>query len=113
MALTTKTVAVIAVLLLVVGFAAGWFLRHSCSRSCTSTRGSFRRSSVSHRICILYEGQRRKEGMLRPGDKPPGKEDGVDFTILDVSDTQTPGALETGCGVSMQKAKIWVWVSCP
>jgi hypothetical protein len=27
MALTTKTIAVIAVLLLVVGFAAGWFLR--------------------------------------------------------------------------------------
>jgi hypothetical protein len=31
-------------------------------------------------------GQRRKEGMLRPGDKPPEKEDSVDFTILDVSD---------------------------
>ena len=30
--------------------------------------------------------RRRKEGMLRPGDKPPEKEDGVDFTILDVSD---------------------------
>ena len=24
--------------------------------------------------------------MLRPGDKPPGKDDGRDFTILDVSD---------------------------
>ncbi len=30
-------------------------------------------------------GQRRKEGVLRLGDKPPGKEDSVDFTILDVS----------------------------
>ena len=35
-------------------------------------------------------GQRRKEGTLRPGDKPPGKEDGVDFTILDVSDYDPP-----------------------
>jgi len=35
-------------------------------------------------------GQRRKEGMPRPGDKPPGKEDGVDFTILDVSDYDPP-----------------------
>jgi hypothetical protein len=36
------------------------------------------------------KGQRRKEGVLRPGDKPPGKEDGVDFTILDVSDYDPP-----------------------
>jgi len=35
-------------------------------------------------------GQWRKEGTLRPGDKPPGKEDGVDFTILDVSDYDLP-----------------------
>jgi hypothetical protein len=35
-------------------------------------------------------GQRRKEGMLRPGDKPLEKEDGVDFTILDVSDYDPP-----------------------
>ena len=35
-------------------------------------------------------GERRKEGMLRPGDKPPEKEDGVDFTILDVSDYDPP-----------------------
>jgi len=32
------------------------------------------------------KGQRRKEGMLRPGDKPPEKEDSVNFTILDISD---------------------------
>jgi len=35
-------------------------------------------------------GQRRKEGMLRPGDTPPEKEDSVDFTILDVSDYDPP-----------------------
>jgi len=35
-------------------------------------------------------GQRRKERTLRPGDKPPGKKDGVDFTILDVSDYDPP-----------------------
>jgi hypothetical protein len=35
-------------------------------------------------------GERRKEGMLRPGDKPPEKEDNVDFTILDVSDYDPP-----------------------
>jgi hypothetical protein len=28
--------------------------------------------------------------MLRPGNKPPGKEDSVDFTILDVSDCDLP-----------------------
>jgi hypothetical protein len=27
-------------------------------------------------------GQQRKEGTLRPGDKPPEKEDGVDFTRI-------------------------------
>ena len=32
------------------------------------------------------KGQRRKEGMLRPGDKLPEKEDSRDFTILDASD---------------------------
>ena len=35
-------------------------------------------------------GERPKEGMLRPGDKPPEKEDSVDFTILDVSDYDPP-----------------------
>jgi hypothetical protein len=35
-------------------------------------------------------GQRPKEGMLRPGDKPPGKGDSVDLAILDVSDYETP-----------------------
>ena len=35
-------------------------------------------------------GQRRKEGMLRPGDNPPKKKDSVDFTILDVSDYDPP-----------------------
>ena len=35
-------------------------------------------------------GQRRKERTLRPGDKPPEKEDSVDFTILDVSDYDPP-----------------------
>ena len=29
-------------------------------------------------------GQGRKEGTMGPGDKPPEKEDSVDFTILDV-----------------------------
>ena len=37
-------------------------------------------------------GQRRKEGMLRPEDRLPGKEDSVDFTILDVSDYEPPRA---------------------
>jgi hypothetical protein len=31
-------------------------------------------------------------GMLRPGDNPPEKEDSVDFTILDVSDYESPRA---------------------
>jgi hypothetical protein len=31
-------------------------------------------------------GQRRKEGTMGHGDKPPEKEDSVDFTILDVYD---------------------------
>jgi hypothetical protein len=31
-------------------------------------------------------GERRKEGMPRPGDKLPGKEGSVDFTVLDISD---------------------------
>ena len=35
-------------------------------------------------------GQRRKEGMLKPGDNPPEKEGSVDFTILDVSDYDPP-----------------------
>ena len=35
-------------------------------------------------------GQQRKEGMLRPGDNPPEKESGVDFTILEVSDYDPP-----------------------
>ena len=35
-------------------------------------------------------GQRRKEGMLRPGDNPPEKKDSEDFTILDVSDYDPP-----------------------
>jgi len=39
---------------------------------------------------VVSLGQRRKEGMLRPGDKPLEKEDGVDFTILDVSDYDPP-----------------------
>ena len=34
----------------------------------------------------------KPEGMLRPGDKPTEKEDGVDFTILDVSDYEPPRA---------------------
>jgi hypothetical protein len=38
-------------------------------------------------------GQRRKEGMLRPVDTPPEKEDSVDFTILDVSDYDPPRVL--------------------
>jgi hypothetical protein len=36
------------------------------------------------------KGRRRKEGMLRPVDKPSEKEDSVDFTILDVSDYEPP-----------------------
>ena len=32
------------------------------------------------------KGQRRKEGMLRPEDRLPEKEDSVDFTILDIAD---------------------------
>ena len=35
---------------------------------------------------------RRKEGMLRPGDRLPGKEDSVDFTVLDISDYEPPRA---------------------
>ncbi len=31
-------------------------------------------------------GQRRKEGMPRPEDRLPGKEDIVNFTVLDISD---------------------------
>jgi hypothetical protein len=38
------------------------------------------------------KGRRRKEGMLRPGDKPPEKEDSVNFTILDISDYEPPRA---------------------
>jgi len=38
------------------------------------------------------KGQRRKEGMPRPGDKPPEKEDSRDFTILDISDYEPPRA---------------------
>jgi hypothetical protein len=37
-------------------------------------------------------GQRRKEGMPRSGDRLPGKEDSVDFTILDISDYEPPRA---------------------
>jgi len=36
------------------------------------------------------KGQRRKEGMLRPEDRLLGKEDSVNFTILDVSDYDPP-----------------------
>jgi hypothetical protein len=32
------------------------------------------------------KGRRRKEGMPRPGDRLPGKEDSVNFTVLDISD---------------------------
>jgi hypothetical protein len=35
-------------------------------------------------------GQRRKEEILRPGNTLPEKEDGVDFTILDVSNYDLP-----------------------
>jgi hypothetical protein len=34
------------------------------------------------------KGQRRKEGMPRLGDRLPGKEDSVNFTVLDISDCE-------------------------
>jgi hypothetical protein len=39
-----------------------------------------------------FMGQRCKEGMLRPGDNSPEKKDSEDFTILDVSDYESPRA---------------------
>jgi len=59
MAITTKTVAVIAVLLLVVGFAAGWFL-------ITPTPKSIKLGHIGDYsgICEMYSTSEKKGQLL-------------------------------------------------
>ncbi|MBW1671019.1 MAG: transposase [Deltaproteobacteria bacterium] len=58
-------------------------------------------------------GQRRKEGMLRPGDRLPGKEDSVNFTLLDISDYEPPRVPSRTWGELIKKVWEVDSLTCP